>query len=211
MGLLLTAHTVGASFALLTGTTSLIARKGHRLHRFAGKVFVYSMLTMALSAVLLAFEAGKWLDVCSGFLTIYLVITSLGTVNNLPAWSYRVMPVLGFLTIVGYLWVEYLAIESGIRRPDVPAGAGFIFATLLAFSVVGDVKVMIRNTLNYQQKLTRHLWRMCFALLLSTVSFFLSRAHLFPVFVQETGVLTLLAVLPLLILFYWTVRIRFTA
>lgn len=73
------------------------------------------------------------------------------------------------------------------------------------------------------RRIPRHLWRMCFGLFIATGSFFLGpanrplrllaavglRQQLFrELFSQE--VLVFLAVLPLLLLIFWLVRVRFS-
>ena len=50
---------------------------------------------------------------------------------------------------------------------------------------------------------------MCFALFVAAGSIFLARQHLFPAILQKTGALVFLSFLPLLLLVYWMVRIRF--
>ena len=61
------------------------------------------------------------------------------------------------------------------------------------------------------QRVMRHLWRMCFGLFIAAGSFFLGQgSKVFPAFVLKTGVLFVPAVLPLLLLIFWMIRVRFT-
>jgi cell division protein FtsW (lipid II flippase) len=58
------------------------------------------------------------------------------------------------------------------------------------------------------QRLARHLWRMCFALFIASMSVFLARQHLFPAILRTTGVLYVLSFSPLLLMIFWLIRIR---
>jgi cadmium resistance protein CadD (predicted permease) len=69
---------------------------------------------------------------------------------------------------------------------------------------------MLVRGLSATQRLARHLWRMCFSLFIGSGSIFLARPHLFTRFLQETNILLLLGVLPLILLIFWIIRIRVT-
>jgi uncharacterized membrane protein len=47
-------HVLGGAIAILSGLAALSAWKGGPLHRKAGTVFVYAMLVMSLSGVIIA-------------------------------------------------------------------------------------------------------------------------------------------------------------
>ena len=205
---LLSIHVAGAAVGLVTGAAGLSVRKGSHGHRQIGKIFVYSMLVMALAAAPLAAVAGKWLDVLSALLTTYLVLSAWTTVRPATQWVQVGLLLLAISVALGYLAVEWVAISSGERRPDVPAGAGFVFAAVLTMAAFGDVRLFLGRQLDRRARLTRHLWRMCFALFMATASFFAARPHLFPQLMQDSGALILLALAPLLLLFFWWVRLR---
>ncbi|PYX56591.1 MAG: hypothetical protein DMG73_15040 [Acidobacteria bacterium] len=61
---------------VLLGSTALVARKGARLHRAAGDVFVISMLSMAAAGAYLALMRSQRLNVIAGMSTFYLVATA---------------------------------------------------------------------------------------------------------------------------------------
>jgi len=61
------------------------------------------------------------------------------------------------------------------------------------------------------QRVVRHLWRMCFGLFIATGSFFLGQGDkVFPEFVLKTNVFSIPAILPLILLIVWIIRVRFT-
>jgi hypothetical protein len=67
----------------------------------------------------------------------------------------------------------------------------------------------VRRGISGTQRLARHLWRMCFALFIAAASIFLARQRLFPAFMRKTGVLYFLSFLPLILMIFWLVRVRF--
>lgn len=115
---------------------------------------------------------------------------------------------LGVATLTGYLWVEWEASQSGIRRPDIPEGVGFVFAGILLLALTGDALTLRKTAMKRARLIVRHLWRMCFALFMASVSFFLSRAHLFPEIMSDSGLLYVLALAPLACMFYWQIHTR---
>ena len=77
-------------------------------------------------------------------------------------------------------------------------------------AATGDIRMLVRGGVSGLQRLVRHLWRMCFGLFIAAASIFLARPHLFPAILRRTHVLLLLGVLPLMLMIFWLVRVRFT-
>lgn len=166
------------------------------------------MLVMAVSAISLAFVAGETMDMLSGMLVCYLVLTSWSTLRQCDSWVEIGLSLIGVVTLAGYLYVEWEAAQTGIRRQNVPAGAGYVFASIIGLAIIGDGRRILGWSAARRHQIVRHLWRMCFALFMATVSFFLSRAHLFPEVVRESGVLYLFALAPILLMTFWWGRIH---
>jgi amino acid permease len=91
-----------------------------------------------------------------------------------------------------------------------PAVLFFIFASLALLAAAGDVRMLVRGGVSGTQRLVRHLWRMCFALFFATGSFFLGQQQVFPAFLRNTKVLFIPAFLPLVLLIFWLIRVRFS-
>ena len=69
-------HVGAGALSLASGTVAAFARKGGRLHRRAGTVFVVSMLVMATLAAYLAIAVpGQIVNLFIGTLVFYLVAT----------------------------------------------------------------------------------------------------------------------------------------
>jgi hypothetical protein len=93
----------------------------------------------------------------------------------------------------------------------VPFPMHFFMATVMLLAAAGDVRIMRFGVPHGAQRLTRHLWRMCFALFIAAGSFFSIRERVARVFPEPftTGPMR---ALPILLLFsamlYWLWRLR---
>jgi hypothetical protein len=92
---------------------------------------------------------------------------------------------------------------------DYPPWSYFIFGSVAALAFAGDVRMLVRGGVAGTKRLARHLWRMCFALFIAAASIFLARQQLFPALLQKTGALVFLSFLPLILLVFWMLRVRF--
>ena len=73
---ILVVHICSGTLALLSGIVAVSVRKGSHRHVLAGKVFVASMLTMAVAAVYLAITKHQPNNIGGGILTFYLIGTA---------------------------------------------------------------------------------------------------------------------------------------
>ena len=73
---ILIAHICGGTLGLLSGTAALCFRKGSPRHILAGKIFVASMLSMAVAAVYLAIVRHQPNNISGGIITFYLIATA---------------------------------------------------------------------------------------------------------------------------------------
>jgi len=208
-------HVAGGCVALLAGAIAILLKKGSKNHRQSGFWFVCAMLVMALPGGVVSYLAGRPLDVMSSVLAVYMVVTGWLAFRQVPGWGYIAMLCGAALCIAGYLSVELYDLVAGVRATDAPAGAGYLFATIIAFALWGDIRRLRQGDSTTQtqflskRKLTiRHLWRLNFGLFMATGSFFGARPQLFPDWMQAYGLLILLSVAPLLVMAYWRFKLR---
>src|SRR6202044_716290 len=112
---------------------------------------------------------------------------------------------LGGAAAVITLWVRTLHHPD----PNAPAGMSFFFGVVLLLAATGDIRMLARGGIAGRQRITRHLWRMCFGLFIATGSFFLGQQQVFPSFLHGSILLTVLALLPFPFIIYWLFRVRF--
>ncbi|HLX86184.1 MAG TPA: hypothetical protein VKR59_19945 [Terriglobales bacterium] len=220
-------HIWAGTVGLFSGTAALLFRKGSPRHVLAGKIFVASMLTMAVGAVYLAVVKHQPNNIGGGIITFYLIGTAWLTARRKEGetsrldWAALLIPLtLGILSWMGGIKV----LRSGATSLDgVPVGMTFFMGSICLLAAAGDVRVLLRGGVFGATRIARHLWRMCFGLFIAAGSFFMGPnnrplrlltkvglgQHLStPLF--STNLYLVLSVAPLLLLIFWLVRVRFT-
>ncbi len=208
MNPLLMAHIAGGLIAILAGIAAVAARKGSRLHANAGTWFAVSMLFLGVTATILARMKVEPESGLGGILTCYFVATSWVTARRRDGTT-------GKFEIVACL----LALGTGaaiawgglMGAATTPAGRGPVFA-IAAFCLLAgllDLNVVLRGKMTAAQRLSRHLWRMCFAFFIATGSFFLGQQDVMPISVRGSPILFALAFAPFAVMLFWLVRLRF--
>jgi hypothetical protein len=206
-------HIIGGVLAMLAGTAAMFFRKGSDRHRVAGDVFVISMLCMATAAAYLAFMKHQTGNVFGGMLTIYMVATAWAAGRRTEAG-------LGILGWGGFLFALAIGVLSVLRgaakiaghAPDdgAPGGMDLFLGSVMLLASVGDLRMLLRGSIAGTQRVARHLWRMCFGWFIATGSFFLGQQQVFPAAIRKTNLLIVPAILPLILLVFWLIRVRFT-
>ena len=213
---MLAVHIAGGTVAVIGGYGALLARKGGRFHRQAGRVFVGGMLVMALGAMVVGVARGKYGNVLAAVLVVYLVGTAVTTfVPDTPriarlnaALRIAALPVaLAFVAgAVARLTVATES-EGGVPARSI-AVASFLNALVMLLGWRGDVRVARRGMPRGPARVRRHLWRMCYATFVASGSFFLGQPQAVPALLRVKPVPTVLAVLPLLLMAFYLWRYR---
>jgi uncharacterized membrane protein len=211
---LLLLHISGGIVGLLSGTVAMIYRKGSRGHRLSGDVFVVSMLTMAVAAECLAIMKHQMNNAFGGVLTFYLISTAWLTARRREGETSRYdWGALVFaLAVAGGILTYGIEVARGriITHDGVPIGMYFFLGSIALLAAAGDIRMLVRGGISGKQRIARHLWRMCFGLFIATGSLFLGQQQVFPDFIRESNLLFVSAILPLPLLIYWMLRVRFT-
>ena len=218
--MLLPIHIAAGGLAIVLGAVALSVKKGGTLHRRSGLLFVYAMLVMGVSASILSIFRGRDLgNVFAGVLTAYFVGTALTTVRPVSSWTRLINAVA--LTVAAVLAVG--CVFGGLRLISTPGydpgGVSFrtsgmmslIIAAVLAMAAAGDVRIMRFGMARGRPRLSRHLWRMCFALFIAAGSFFSIRERVASILPEPftTGPMRALPIVLLFgAMFYWLWRVR---
>jgi uncharacterized membrane protein len=224
---ILVVHICAGTLGLLSGTAAMFFRKGSRRHVLAGRVFVASMLTMGVFAVYLAITRHQPNNIGGGIITFYLIGTGWLTARRRDGetsrfdWVVLLIPLaLGIFT-----WRNGInVVRSGASSQDgVPVGMTFFMGSVMLLAAAGDVRMLVRGGVSGARRIARHLWRMCFGLFIAAGSFFLGPSNrplrllsavgvgkfLSPA-LFSTSLYLILTLLPLILLIFWLVRVRFT-
>lgn len=188
-------HASAGALTLIAGATAQIARKGERLHRVAGSVFVAAIVLAAGSAVYLGFAAGQALNALAGMLTLYFIITAWATVRRREGQSGWFEIGAFVCAAVGAAVTFYFAYESVQKGTALLGGIPFYgFSGVAAACALADLSVIVRRGIAGRQRIARHLWRMCLGFFVAVGSFFPGQLPFFPEWVQNIKPFTLLLV-----------------
>lgn len=218
--ILLSAHIAGGTVGLLSGATALVVRKGRRLHALAGKTFVIAMIVMtsigAIVAPFLVTAHGdpKYFDSLVAWFAWYLVLTGWLTVERKAGTIGRSERLLCLFVVL----LTSAAVAVALRAADSPtgqlggfsAGAYGVAATIFAVAALLDLKVIVAGGITGSPRIARHLWRMCLALFIAALSFFVGQQRVMPQFVQGSPLLPIPPLAVLVIMVFWLLKLRFS-
>ncbi len=150
-------------------------------------------------------------NVMGGVLTFYLVATGWMTAKRRE----RKVGIFDRSALLGVLAIGAAAVTWGFQaatsltglKDGYPPGMYFIFGAIALLFAASDVRMLVRGGVSGAQRIARHLWRMSLALLFALVSFYPSRAHLFPKWFNDTTLLYVPHVLLIGAIFFWLVRV----
>jgi len=206
-------HIIAGTLGMLSGFVAVFLRKGSRRHGVAGNVFVVAMLCLSASGVYLAVMKSQPGNILGGTLTFYLVATAWMTARRRDGepgvFDWGALLVVSAVAALNVTWGFQAATSPARLKHDYPPGPYFFLGSVALLASVGDVRMFVRNGISGTQRIARHLWRMCFALFIAAASIFLARQQIFPAFLRKTGALFLLSFLPLILMIFWLVRVRF--
>jgi uncharacterized membrane protein len=212
-------HILSGGGAMISGVLALCVRKGERIHRISGDVFVVSMLVMAITAGILgAVRPGQAINIFIAGLTLYLVATAWLTTK-------RREKVVGAPEIIAFVVSLLLCAPFALIDFQIVTGVTIfktafkiqgpilialcVFSAIMATAAVGDLKVVLGGGVGATPRIVRHLWRMCFALALTFGSAFTNGfARLLPGPYHVPPAFFAPQLLMLLVLAYWVVRVR---
>lgn len=210
-------HIIAGMLALGFGAVALYAAKGSPLHRRSGTIFVCSMLATCVGGLVMAIGRGvaPALNVPAALLTAYLVVTALITVRPLATDSHSLARRLdqGAMLVALAVGAASLAFgfealaSTGGKRNGIPAFPFFMFGVVGLLAGAGDLRMIRAGGLRGPARIARHLWRMCFALFVANLSFFLGQARFFPEPIRTSGLLAIPVVLVLVLMLYWLARV----
>lgn len=200
-------HIAGGSLGLASGFTAVLARKGDTVHRVAGTLFFVAMLVMGTFAAVVAALRDQTGNFVGGVSTVYFVATAWMTVRRPEGVSgrFELFAFLAGATIASLsIWK---GLQPGVDAAGLPNTISAIFGSVVAIAALGDLKVILQRGIAGAGRISRHLWRMCFALFVASGSFFLSQMEI--VFPGTRGPwIWIPGLAPLVLLAFWMIRVR---
>jgi hypothetical protein len=207
-------HIAGGVLALVTGAAAIAVRKGGSVHAKVGIGFCVSMFVLGVTASLLAPLKSPPDSPVGGIMVCYFVATAWMTAHRRSGTPGR----FDKIACAAVLMMAMAIIGEGITLalsptpPSVPPGPGALLAlgSVCLLAGLSDLKFILRGKLSPTQRISRHLWRMCFALFIATGSFFLGQQDVMPQAVRGSPILIVLAFAPFALMLFWLARVRFS-
>jgi len=214
-------HIGGGFVALIAGTIAIFASKGGPTHRRAGKLFFIAMLVMATFAIYLGIVVPDRVNIFIAAFATYLIATAWLTVR-------RKEGTIGLGERIGFLVALLLCAPFVILSIQLAAGlpplfkstvplegpvliAIYGFTTVLLVAVLSDAKVLVAGGISGAPRIARHLWRSCVGMTLAAGSAFTNGfARLLPGHYHVPLAFFLPQFVPLVLLIFWMIRVRFT-
>ena len=207
MSILVFFHIVAGSVAIISGCIAPFTRKGGKAHKLTGLAFLAGILVLGLSGALVAWIRDVPLSFLNGLLISYFVVTSYNVIKHQPDSINLLDKIMALFAVMLTGAFIYYASKAANALGGELGGFGpeaFIaFGSVALICALSDIRFVLKGGLAGKQRLIRHLWRMFFALLMSTAAFFLGQSALFPEFMQKIELLLLPVALVLCNLLFW--------
>ena len=208
-------HVAGGAAALVAGAVAVVVRKGRGVHAAAGFGFVVAMFVLGATATLLGPFAEPVQSPVGGLVVCYFVATGWMAArrhDGRPGRFEQAACAVALALAAALLWdgVQRAIAPPGQFTGPPPAAAVLMLGVLCLGAGIGDLRYLVRGILAPRQRVSRHLWRMCFAFFIATGSFFLGQQDALPAPVRGTPVLFVLAFAPLGVLLVALLRTRFS-
>lgn len=84
-----------------------------------------------------------------------------------------------------------------------------MIAAIAGFAAALDLHVILRGGVSGAERIARHLWRMCTALLFGAASFFIGQPQVFPPPLRGSPILFLPVLAIMAAMIFWLLRVRF--
>ena len=167
-------HIIAGALGLISGTMNVIRKKGDSKHRLVGRIFLYSMLTVGVSALVLSVMHTNYFLFIVGIFTLYMVSSGQRYLflrqlafNQKPTWVDWTLSI--FMLVFGLVFIVF-----GILKLSQGENFGIVF---IVFGVVG-LRMVTTDFKNYRHKtdiqnswLVAHIQRMTGAYVAALTAF----------------------------------------
>ncbi|CAM4094900.1 hypothetical protein [Pseudoalteromonas byunsanensis] len=210
--IMLVSHIMAGTVAVFAGYMALFLKKGSKGHIKAGHWFVVSMALMAISGAVVAYIKPMTISVIAGAFTLYLVLTALAVfrteIQRVGGFNYTLMCIALLIGLYS-IYCVYLVSQSPMGRFQGFSAEPFImFGVLAIVSAVLDLRYIKAKEISQRARLTRHVWRMCFAMFIAVGSFVGQGLKRAPEDIRHFPLVEYADLIILLLMLYWLVRVN---
>ncbi len=203
-------HITGGSIALITGYSALVVTRGGPRHRQLGRVYVWGMVAVALTALPMAIiKPNPFLFGVAVFSSYFLysgraaAVKRDGTISSLDYTAAFVLLITS---------VSALAASTYIKLNEIPYSETFLI-TGSVFALIGlviafvDLRRFRKGPINGRGRIIKHLTGMCAALIATTTAVAVTMSNVVPEIPKLVAWLGPTAVMVPVII-YWVRQVR---
>ena len=180
----LSLHIIAGFTALVTGIPAFASRKGGKIHRLSGKIYVLAMLVVAFSSFFLALIRYNPFLFMVGVFTLYMTVTGyrgLGRKqrkqSNTPDWVLIVFSIM----MAAYMLVKTFMMMH-LYRDFVPVV--MVFSVTLAVFILRDIRIYSgREEMNANKWLLYHIGRISGAYIATFTAFLVTNVQTNPAYI----------------------------
>lgn len=209
-----TAHFAVGCLAIIVGFAAFAARKGARVHRSAGAIFVVTMLLLTMSGLWLSFARDILFTVFLSAIAFHAVVTGWATAakkSRAGKIVNKASPLVSAAITIGAVFgAAKAAVSPGGVLNDLPPAAFYVIATTAFLIFVFDVAFNLAGTPSEHRRIARHVWRMGFSFFLATGIFFFGNNHVLPEILRTPVFLSMPVIAVIVWTVYYAVRTRFS-
>lgn len=202
-------HIVAGTIGLITGTINIIAKKGGKRHRIVGSLFLYSMLTVSLSAFVLSVLHPNYFLFIVGVFTLYMVSSGTRYLHLKNLSKGQKPATTDWLLTYFMLFFGVLFILFGIYHLVNKNSFGIVF---IVFGIIG-LRLVQADFRNFRGKanvinvwLTAHIQRMMGAYVAALTAFLVVNNTLIPGYIA--WLLPTVIMLPLIVMWVRKYKVK---
>jgi len=178
-------HIVAGFIALMVGVFAFASRKGGKWHRYSGKIYVWAMVVVALSAFLLALIRYNPFLFMVGVFTFYMTITGYRGLarkqkKQSRQWDWML---IGFSVLMtGYMTVNTISNIGQSLNEFMPVV--LVFTIILLTFIVKDVRIYSGLVgMSANQWLMYHITRISGAYIATFTAFLVTNVQTQPAYI----------------------------
>ena len=216
VSVMLWVHVVFGALAVMSGSLSMVVRKGGHMHMRAGQVVVLSrILSSLLGAVIGAMKYETLLITAqAGVLATTLLLSGLRIVRSRTFTHFGCVALcaVSALNTVGLFVCAGIALASLDGVLFGFGSAEYLFlATIASAALFADVRQLRGRVRTFHHRIAAHLWRMCIGFFIAVGSAFTGPGSAaFPDALRTSGLLSLPEMLVIGAMLVWLTRTLFS-
>ncbi|GLR69823.1 hypothetical protein [Agaribacter marinus] len=206
-------HLYAGLITMAAGFIAILAPKGKFIHRWIGRIFLFTMGALCLSGFYLSITRSLQLTFFLAFFSAYLLFTGWYTMARRSSEA-NLIDKIGFALVTFGVLLSGGIATAGIVY-DLPSPATeppyqgyYVFTGFALILAVGDYLYIWKNNGTRVSKLIRHLWRMMFSLLIATFIFVGGNTHVLPEALRKDWILSMPVIAIIIAMVFWVFRVK---